>query len=796
MSGPTHARGKMKNLSTVVTMRSKPGMQFKKTSFISASGTQSKLNYSILNRSMMGTSSRKSISLHADSKVLDKNAILGVKQVVQVFDEEGKDVTPHALFQAEPGAIPQKQSKLFTPPDASGIASDIFSSISLQQTGFNASFAGPFTRSTFGGSSMSLSSRDTESMTEDIEETGFKREAANLSDLQVKQEELQEQLVEEDLDKIIDIYLTDTETIWLLDIPPMLVSTDSEEAELVRLQNQAYTDLCKNRAGNDKYLERAMQTFNGAPKSKEVQCDRIILEDAGVMASAWDMYDSINLPENQPPKVEVDKIRKMTSVTSSKSSVNKTVRSINSLSRGESASSSIAEMERLSLGRIPDETEADSEEILKSEKFQQDLFFMERVVVENIFQPKLAAYRQLPVIEDTDVDDDMSKSVTTSIMLPSVDRLWSFVCDMTKGYNVSSTSWNKKNPDILAVGYGQFGFKEQKGGLACCWSMKNVMWPERIFQCECGVTALDFSAASPNLLAVGMYNGRVAVYNVQNKETTPVLDSSDNPNKHTSPVWQLKWIEQDKGTLGEDKGETLVSICADGRITRWHIRKGLDSNDLMKLKRTGSERSRKSSTDKERKGEAFISRQAPGMCFDFLPKDTNIYLAGTEEGHIHKCSCSYNEQFLDTYHGHKGPVYKIAWSPFCSDVFLSCSADWCVHLWRQDILKPILTFSATTNAVHDIMWSPTSALVFGAVNENRVEIWDLGVSTLDPVIVSYANPGVKLTTILFAKNTSCVLIGDSDGQVGVYELRNISSSKVSQVNALYDIIGATLATQL
>ena len=27
--------------------------------------------------------------------------------------------------------------------------------------------------------------------------------------------------------------------------------------------------------------------------------------------------------------------------------------------------------------------------------------------------------------------------------------------------------------DLLAVGYGQFEFTEQKGGLICCWSLKN-----------------------------------------------------------------------------------------------------------------------------------------------------------------------------------------------------------------------------------------------------------------------------------------------------------------------------------
>jgi hypothetical protein len=35
------------------------------------------------------------------------------------------------------------------------------------------------------------------------------------------------------------------------------------------------------------------------------------------------------------------------------------------------------------------------------------------------------------------------------------------------------------------------------------------------------------------------------------------------------------------------------------------------------------------------------------------------YLVGTEDGTIHKCSCSYNEQYLDTYRAHTGPVYKV-----------------------------------------------------------------------------------------------------------------------------------------
>lgn len=45
--------------------------------------------------------------------------------------------------------------------------------------------------------------------------------------------------------------------------------------------------------------------------------------------------------------------------------------------------------------------------------------------------------------------------------------------------------------------------------------------------------------------------------------------------------------------------------------------------------------------------------------------------------------------------------------------------------------------------------------------------------SLDPLIVNVANPGIKFTTVLFAKQTDCLLVGDSDGQVAVYELRNM-----------------------
>lgn len=52
----------------------------------------------------------------------------------------------------------------------------------------------------------------------------------NLSDAQVRPEEIKEQLTEEDLDRRVDIYLTETETIWMLDMPSVVASVESEDA--------------------------------------------------------------------------------------------------------------------------------------------------------------------------------------------------------------------------------------------------------------------------------------------------------------------------------------------------------------------------------------------------------------------------------------------------------------------------------------------------------------------------------------------------------------------------------------
>jgi WD40 repeat protein len=81
--------------------------------------------------------------------------------------------------------------------------------------------------------------------------------------------------------------------------------------------------------------------------------------------------------------------------------------------------------------------------------------------------------------------------------------------------------------------------------------------------------------------------------------------------------------------------------------------------------------STKTATSKKTTSEAYISRAGSGLCFDFNPNDCTKYIAGTEDGTIHGCATAYSETYLRDYHGHAGPVQRVAWSPFVSEVFIS-----------------------------------------------------------------------------------------------------------------------------
>lgn len=53
--------------------------------------------------------------------------------------------------------------------------------------------------------------------------------------------------------------------------------------------------------------------------------------------------------------------------------------------------------------------------------------------------------------------------------------------------------------------------------------------------------------------------------------------------------------------------------------------------------------------------------------------------------------------------------------------------------------------------------------------------------SLEPTITHQATPGVKMTALLLANGSDCVLVGDSDGKVTVYKPKNFTVGSSKQV---------------
>lgn len=148
-----------------------------------------------------------------------------------------------------------------------------------------------------------------------------------------------------------------------------------------------------------------------------------------------------------------------------------------------------------------------------------------------------------------------------------------------------------------------------------------------------------------------------------------------------------------------------------------------------------------------------------------------VYLVGTEEGLIHRCSKAYSSEYLNTYDGHSMPVYAVKWNYIHTRMFLSASADWTVKLWDSTSPdKPIMTFDLNS-PVGDVAWAPYSSTVFAAVtDEGKVHVYDLAQNKHDAMCEQKIIKKAKLTKLVFNPKFPIISVGDDRGGVSSLKL--------------------------
>nr|CAD7430864.1 unnamed protein product [Timema monikensis] len=611
----------------------------------------------------------------------------------------------------------------------------------------------------------------------------------------------------------IPIVLSETPTIFLLDRPSLTVEKGTQEGTLTERDNTYYEYITVGEGRNRKIANMAVQTPSFDRKETATMSDPVNKRNDERMVTMWDMYDCYE----EEARKEVGTLSH--NMTTTSRSAGKDITEL-----GSKEALDLADSDR-------DSPEEQFKKIAKCPEFKEAAVKMERLLASNVY------HHQQKIFKGLLPQDPLQLDVRYDYKL---NHLWTFSCDAVKGRTVTSLSWNKENEDILAVGYGKFYFTEKINGLVCCWCIKNPVQPERAFKFDATVTAVDFSKVHPNLLAVGLYDGRVLVLDVAAKETSVVAQSGRETSPSYEPVWHVQWFHDKENHSLEEQ---------DGRVCRYRKINDLVCFPMMRVRRVegkvkGIEQPRRCHPQ-----DIPVSRYPAALVLARHPEDPLTYYVATDEGCVHKCSFNYLHQHLDLFLAHAGPVYAIQFSPFhstpsqnsnpnfpvnlqigqdeietfapvstdagytrwlvaalslfdshasshnrfylperikpcCRKLFLTCGADWYVRIWGEGITEPIVTLGSSMEPVQGAAWSPSHSTVLASISGSSVCLWDIQRKTISPSSTVCSPANAHNTVVQFTASGFNLLVGDVEGGVHVFALEGMPFKPFFQKNAI------------
>uniref|UniRef100_A0A1B0C359 Dynein axonemal intermediate chain 4 n=1 Tax=Glossina palpalis gambiensis TaxID=67801 RepID=A0A1B0C359_9MUSC len=525
----------------------------------------------------------------------------------------------------------------------------------------------------------------------------------------------------------ISVRLTKTHLFQLYNQLSITAMKNTDDGEAVEKDNRTYDYLTIGRGRVRRRSDAECQTLMTLKKSRDINTTTVTTTNTGTFVSYYEMYDTYEV---------LDKFRSSWEI---KYDFDKNERN---------------RIQKLTL-------EEQFPAISRLRAFDLATMIVMRVLAGNEHGEAQKRFRKMNCV------DRMVKKIDYNYSLDPLFVIYPFATDVRRA--VCDISFCYSNSDILAVAYGIYSYsaaKLPKTGVVCVWSIKNPCDPERYFYYDYPVGSVEFSPYRSTLLAIGLYDGTVQVRDLTSAHGPLVAVSERSTSPGVDPVLAIKWIQQPKSDESHDI-DPILSLSQDGSVTKFNI---INSPYLVGFKQALLERVEGTPEGIPFKEPPSVEHQAnrrpQGLCITKHPLEKDIFYVLTDEGCLHKCSTNYQNLYLELVKTHVGAVNSMDFSPWSPKLFLTCGNDWCIRIWMDGILTPLITLKNLFGPYQWAAWSRTHSTIIIGLNRKHLEIWDIRRTILKPMSTSFLESSFN-TTAKFSLDGYCIAIGNEKGNVHI-----------------------------
>uniref|UniRef100_A0A3B5A3M7 Cytoplasmic dynein 1 intermediate chain 2 n=1 Tax=Stegastes partitus TaxID=144197 RepID=A0A3B5A3M7_9TELE len=391
-------------------------------------------------------------------------------------------------------------------------------------------------------------------------------------------------------------------------------------------------------------------------------------------------------------------------------------------------------------------TEEEKLQILHSEEFV-NFFDHSTRIIERALSEHVDLFFDYSGRDLEEKEGEIQAGAKLSLNRQFMDERWS------KHRVVTCLDWSPQYPELLVASYNNNeDAPHEPDGVALVWNMKyKKATPEYVFHCQSAVMSAAFAKFHPNVVVGGTYSGQIVLWDNRSNKRTPVQRTPLSAAAHTHPVYCVN-------VVGTQNAHNLISISTDGKMCSWSLDMLSQPQDSMEL------------VFKQSKAVAVTSMSFP-------LGDVNNFVVGSEDGSVYM-SCRHGSKagISEMFEGHHGPITGIhchtAAGPLdFSNLFVTSSFDWTVKLWTTKNNKPLYSFEDNSDYVYDVMWSPTHPALFACVDGvGHLDLWNLNNDTEVPTASVTVQGNPALNRVRWAHSGREIAVGDSDGQVLVYDV--------------------------